>query len=97
MGTAKIDAYYNDPVKLACDAHSAVKSYALRSATVETGMRWSVERWSKFAVHAFVGALREMLYGTPQAVETSNTAPAHSSGSMVRSPALKWTAPHPFS
>ncbi len=83
MSAAKIDAYYDDPVKVACDTHSAAEAYALRSFSIETGMRWRAERWAKFAVRGIAGALQQMLHGTP---EVSGTEPEHSSATLVRSP-----------
>jgi 2-polyprenyl-6-methoxyphenol hydroxylase-like FAD-dependent oxidoreductase len=44
MGVAKINEFYDDPVKQASDARSAHLAQYRRSLTVETGLRWELER-----------------------------------------------------
>ena len=52
MGEAKIAAFYDDPVKQACDALSARKAFRLRSYSIDPALHWAALRWAKF-----VGAL----------------------------------------
>jgi 2-polyprenyl-6-methoxyphenol hydroxylase-like FAD-dependent oxidoreductase len=59
MGEEKIAAFYDDPVKQACDAHSAAKAYYMRSLSIDTALPWKVRRWSRFFGRLGVGLLRE--------------------------------------
>jgi hypothetical protein len=48
MGEAKIAAFYDDPVKLACDALSLKKAFGLRSYSTNFTPSWIALRWAKF-------------------------------------------------
>ena len=48
MGEAKIAAFYDDPVKQACDTLSAKKAFGLRSYSIDPSLRWAALRWIKF-------------------------------------------------
>lgn len=79
MGAEKTATYYDDPIKVATDAHSAAEAYALRSFSIEQGLRWSAERWVKFALRGALGAFRQMYNDpAPHAPETAGTSPAQS-------------------
>jgi 2-polyprenyl-6-methoxyphenol hydroxylase-like FAD-dependent oxidoreductase len=58
MEAEKIGAFYDDPVKAACDAHSALKAHALRAYSIRTELPWAVRRWAKFVGQWGRGALR---------------------------------------
>ena len=58
MGEEKIAAFYDDPIKRACDAHSAAKAYSMRSLAVDPGLAWQARRWSRFLGRSGIGALR---------------------------------------
>jgi 2-polyprenyl-6-methoxyphenol hydroxylase-like FAD-dependent oxidoreductase len=60
MGVEKIAAFYDDPVKKACDAQSITKAYHLRSLSVEPGVSWQARRWARFMVRLGIGMLRQM-------------------------------------
>jgi 2-polyprenyl-6-methoxyphenol hydroxylase-like FAD-dependent oxidoreductase len=60
MGEAKIAAFYDDPVKRACDALSVRKAFELRSCSIDLGPRWAAMRWAKFALHSGKGLTRRM-------------------------------------
>jgi 2-polyprenyl-6-methoxyphenol hydroxylase-like FAD-dependent oxidoreductase len=60
MAADKIAAFYNDPLKMACDEHSLAKAYDLRSFSLDGGLYWRGRRWAKFAVHTGVGAARRL-------------------------------------
>ncbi len=60
MGVEKIAAFYDDPVKRACDAHSAAKAYHLRSLSIEAGVSWRARRWARFMARLGVGMLRQV-------------------------------------
>jgi 2-polyprenyl-6-methoxyphenol hydroxylase-like FAD-dependent oxidoreductase len=59
MGADKIAAFYDDPVKLACDAASTAKAYWLRSLSIDAGLSWQARRWGRFLGQLGIGALRE--------------------------------------
>jgi 2-polyprenyl-6-methoxyphenol hydroxylase-like FAD-dependent oxidoreductase len=59
MAAEKIGEFYDDPVKRACDAHSAAKAYHLRSLSIDGGLPWRARRWARFIARAGVGALKE--------------------------------------
>ena len=44
MGADKIAAFYDDPVKRACDKHSHDKAFNLRAVSIEPGLQWRVRR-----------------------------------------------------
>jgi 2-polyprenyl-6-methoxyphenol hydroxylase-like FAD-dependent oxidoreductase len=59
MSEAKIAAYYDDPVKNACDAHSAAKAFYLRSLSIDAGLPWRARRWGKFIGQLGFATLRQ--------------------------------------
>ena len=60
MGEEKIAAFYDDPVKRACDDFSLAKAYQLRSFTVDPGLAWIARRWIKFGGQLARGSLRHV-------------------------------------
>ena len=60
MAADKTAAFYNDPLKKACDEHSLAKAYELRSFSLDGGLTWRCRRWAKFAVHYGAGAARRL-------------------------------------
>jgi 2-polyprenyl-6-methoxyphenol hydroxylase-like FAD-dependent oxidoreductase len=44
MDADKIAAFYDDPVKTACDDWSAAKAYRFRSVSIDTGIYWRTQR-----------------------------------------------------
>jgi len=58
MAAEKIAAFYDDPVKRACDAACLAKAYELRSFSVDPGMSWAARRWIKFGGQLARGSLR---------------------------------------
>jgi 2-polyprenyl-6-methoxyphenol hydroxylase-like FAD-dependent oxidoreductase len=58
MGEEKIGAFYDDPVKRACDSHSAAMAYYVRSISVDPGLPWQARRWGRFIAHLGVGTVR---------------------------------------
>lgn len=58
MGADKIAAFYDDPVKQACDEFSLAKAYELRSFTIDRGLSWVARRWFKFGAQLSRGTLR---------------------------------------
>jgi 2-polyprenyl-6-methoxyphenol hydroxylase-like FAD-dependent oxidoreductase len=60
MDEDKIAAFYDDPVKTACDAWSTAKAYHLRSLSTDNALSWRARRWARFIVRAAEGALRQL-------------------------------------
>ena len=60
MGEAKMAAFYDDPVKQACDTLSAKKAFGLRSYSIDPSWRWAALRWIKFFAQWGRGALRRL-------------------------------------
>ena len=58
MGRDKIAAFYDDPIKQACDDFSLSKAYELRSLTLDPGLIWAARRWIKFGGQLARGSLR---------------------------------------
>lgn len=55
MSAEKISAFYDDPVKQACDAQATHAAHYRRALTIETGLGWSVHRW-RLQLQGFVRA-----------------------------------------
>jgi 2-polyprenyl-6-methoxyphenol hydroxylase-like FAD-dependent oxidoreductase len=70
MDANKIAAFYDDPVKKACDAWASAKAYNFRALTLEKDIYWSAQRWARFIVWLGQGFLRQILgpYKEPQAM-----------------------------
>jgi 2-polyprenyl-6-methoxyphenol hydroxylase-like FAD-dependent oxidoreductase len=73
MDEDKIAAFYDDPVKTACDAWSNAKAYQLRSLSIDNGISWRARRWARFIARLGEGTLRR-LRGQ---LEAGSAAPQH--------------------
>jgi 2-polyprenyl-6-methoxyphenol hydroxylase-like FAD-dependent oxidoreductase len=60
MAAEKIEAFYDDPVKRACDTFSRDKAYWLRSFSIDPALPWRARRWAKFAMQFGAGKLRHL-------------------------------------
>lgn len=60
MGEAKIAAFYDDPIKRACDILSERKAFRLRSYSIDTASHWVALRFAKFITHWGRGLLRRL-------------------------------------
>jgi 2-polyprenyl-6-methoxyphenol hydroxylase-like FAD-dependent oxidoreductase len=60
MDADKIAAFYDDPVKRACDAASTAKAYHLRSLSTANGVSWQARRWARFVVRSGEGLARQV-------------------------------------
>jgi hypothetical protein len=60
MDENKIAAFYDDPVKSACDAWSSAKAYHFRSVSIETGIYWQALRWARFMARLGEGTWRRL-------------------------------------
>ena len=48
MDEDKIAAFYDDPVKTACDAWSIGEGLHFRSVSIDNGLYWKAQRWARF-------------------------------------------------
>ncbi|MBR0937222.1 NAD(P)/FAD-dependent oxidoreductase [Bradyrhizobium jicamae] len=60
MGADKIAAFYDDPLKTACDAWSNAKAFSFRSVSIDRGMYWKAQRLARFIAHFGRGRLRRL-------------------------------------
>ena len=60
MGAQKIAAFYDDPEKMACDARCLAKAYHLRSLSIDDGLSWRAQRWTRFMARLSQGAWRSI-------------------------------------
>jgi len=60
MDAQKIAAFYDDPVKQACDRLSANKAYWLKAFSTDPGLPWRLRRQAKFILHLVRGWLRKL-------------------------------------
>ena len=59
MNRDKIEAFYDDPLKTACDAWSTAKAYHLRSLSIDRGLPWRAQRWARFLVRLGLGFVNQ--------------------------------------
>jgi len=76
MGEDKVAAFYDDTVKIDCDAASEAKAYFLRALSTSAGFAWSARRWSRFVGQLGIGTLR-------RAGERLNARSAEPSGALA--------------
>jgi 2-polyprenyl-6-methoxyphenol hydroxylase-like FAD-dependent oxidoreductase len=60
MSEDKIAAFYDDPVRIACETFSRDKALFLRALSTETGALWQARRVIRFGAGVGIGALRKM-------------------------------------
>ena len=60
MGLDKIAAFYDDPVKQACDRFCVNKAYGLKAYSIDRGAPWWVRRRVKFLAQYGRGKLRQL-------------------------------------
>jgi 2-polyprenyl-6-methoxyphenol hydroxylase-like FAD-dependent oxidoreductase len=58
MGPDKIAAFYDDPVRSACETFSRDKAFFLRALSTEAGAHWQARRLVRFVGGAGIGVLR---------------------------------------
>jgi 2-polyprenyl-6-methoxyphenol hydroxylase-like FAD-dependent oxidoreductase len=58
MNAGKIEEFYQDPVKVACEARCLAKAYHLRSLSIDNGLSWRARRWARFIVRLSQGLSR---------------------------------------
>lgn len=72
MGADKIAAFYDDPVKRACDAFSIAEATKLRLMSTDSGLVWAFHRWARFGVR-FAAGLSRKARGAPLAAPLKPT------------------------
>ncbi len=60
MSEDKIAAFYDDPIKQACDDWAIAKAYSFRAVSVDDGVRWRAQRWARFTVWLGRGLWRRL-------------------------------------
>lgn len=87
MNTDKIAAFYDDPVKRACDEWSAAKALDFRSVSVGTGPYWTAQRWARFIAWSVQGLLRPLggAFLEPNFLGHSSSSSSSSSSSISSS------------
>lgn len=61
MGVEKIRAFYDDPVKRACDADSVARAHRLRALSVGQGLAWHARHWLRFVIRRVRWSIRSLL------------------------------------
>ena len=79
MAADKIAAFYDDPVKVACDNYSLAKAYDLRSFSIDPALRWRMKRQLKFFGQYGVGLLRRFTQDAPPVPSGQQVIPAATS------------------
>jgi 2-polyprenyl-6-methoxyphenol hydroxylase-like FAD-dependent oxidoreductase len=75
MDESKIAAFYDDPVKRACDEWAMEKAYSFRAVSIDPDFHWALARWARFLTWSGRGLWRRQLE------RWQAPAPAHSSSS----------------
>jgi 2-polyprenyl-6-methoxyphenol hydroxylase-like FAD-dependent oxidoreductase len=88
MGEAKISAFYDDPIKRACDTLSETKAFRLRSYSIDTAPYWAALRWAKFMALGTRGLLRR-LNAKPPTVAGHDETEEHTAPWVQSTPAHK--------
>jgi hypothetical protein len=78
-------AFYDDPVKTACDAWSSAKAYSFRSVSIETGIYWKALRWARFMARFGAGFLRQLRDDPPAEPDFRAHSSSSSSSSLSSS------------
>ncbi|HWX57634.1 NAD(P)/FAD-dependent oxidoreductase [Bradyrhizobium sp.] len=60
MDEAKMAAFYDDPVKTACDAWSEAKAYNFRKVSIDNGLHWRAQRLARFSMWFAKGQKRRL-------------------------------------
>ena len=60
MASEKIDGFYRDPEKVACEAECLAKAHHLRSLSLNDGLSWRAQRWARFAIRLWDGRARSL-------------------------------------
>ena len=61
MDESKIAAFYDDPVKRACDEWAMEKAYSFRAVSIDPDFYWALARWARFLTWFGRGLWRRQL------------------------------------
>jgi 2-polyprenyl-6-methoxyphenol hydroxylase-like FAD-dependent oxidoreductase len=86
MDAEKIAAFYDDPVKMACDDWSAAKAYRFRSVSIDPGIYWQAQRVARLMAWFGEGIWRRLR----KRPDTESRFRAQSSSSSSSSSAASW-------
>ena len=75
MAADKIAAFYDDPVKKACDEWSAAKARDFRSVSIDKALYWRSQRVARFVVWLGKGWLRRLRHFRSSAREGASPSP----------------------
>jgi 2-polyprenyl-6-methoxyphenol hydroxylase-like FAD-dependent oxidoreductase len=81
MGEDKIAAFYDDPVKQACDAWAMEKAYSFRSVSIDKTLYWRMQRWARFLSWLGSGLLRRAGFHMETIFGDHSSSPSSSSSS----------------
>lgn len=76
MDVEKIGAFYDDPVKTACDARSLRKAYHLKSLSIDNGFAWRAQRLARFLTRLAQGTWRSIRARRATDTTRDGTGPA---------------------
>lgn len=87
MGAEKIAAFYDDPVKTACDDWATAKAYDFKSVSIARGAYWSAQRWARFFFSLSEGWKRRLgaAFGAGAGAHHSSSSSSSSSSSLASS------------
>jgi 2-polyprenyl-6-methoxyphenol hydroxylase-like FAD-dependent oxidoreductase len=87
MGEQKIAAFYDDPVKKACDAWADAKAYNFKSVSIDRGLHWSAQRWARFFIRLGEGWKRRLgaSFGADAGTHHASSSSSSSSSSLSSS------------
>jgi hypothetical protein len=84
MGENKIAAFYDDPLKKACDQWSIAKAHHFRSVSIDGKLYWQAQRWARFFAWLGRGFLRQ-IFSTSSGEPRPQVAPAPAASSSSSS------------
>jgi 2-polyprenyl-6-methoxyphenol hydroxylase-like FAD-dependent oxidoreductase len=94
MSEDKIAAFYDDPIKRACDEWATAQAYSYRAVSVDEGLCWRAQRWARFILWLGRGLWRRL--GSlphrgeslrPHSSSSSSSSPSSSPSSSLSSSA----------
>ena len=77
MSRTKIEMFYDDPDKVACDAWSTAKAWHLRALSTDNGLTWRARRWMRFILRLVQGLMRPAAKPGPLASTSRPNAGSH--------------------
>jgi len=92
MSKDKIAAFYDDPIKQACDDWAVAKAYTFRAVSIDSGISWRVQRWARFILwfgrglgRRLAASLRRGAHTPPHFSSSSSSSSSSSTSSSSSS------------